>query len=51
MVTGAAAQADVGAETVDKPLVAAARVGPAQEKHVAEPELDDPVSIRWHLSG
>jgi hypothetical protein len=40
-IAAAAAQADVGPESVDKPLVAAARMGAAQGHHVPEPEFDD----------
>ena len=38
---GEAAEADVGAETVDLPVVAAARVHLAQPDHVIEAYLED----------
>jgi hypothetical protein len=37
---GSAAQADVGAETIDQPLAPAARVGSPEQQDVAEEELE-----------
>ena len=44
---GLAAQADVGAEPVDEPRVAAARVGPTQADDIAE----ESVRTGWSVIG
>lgn len=43
-VTAAAAEPDVGAESVDQPFVSPARVGPPEPDDVAEEQAD-----RWAL--
>jgi hypothetical protein len=40
-VAATAAQPEIRSETIDEPFVAAARMSPPEENHVAEPELDD----------
>jgi hypothetical protein len=44
------AQAYVGAESVDEPVLTAARVGATQPHHVAEAKLHDLRGVRGHYS-
>ena len=39
--TGLAAQSDVGAQTIDEPPIAAARVGPPQTDQIAKKQRED----------
>jgi hypothetical protein len=46
--TGVALEPDVSAQPDDGPLVAAARVGLSQTKHIARKERDRCVPVRFH---